>query len=339
MIKRITLLALVLAVFLGSLSLPGEARAAEVLYNAIITKLFANSYTNVYAVPDKDSRPIDSMKPGTPIKVVEVLPNYIGILHGGKTAYVLRHRIADAVPVDPVKTPRYGTVVNRYYAIMDQDTPIMSAPDAGSETLITLHQGAMVGFVDVNDGWAYTIFKRQFGYVDTRLLKELHMVAPSLEYGDNETPIAVYNSFYNITDNDANRNRMSNLAVCGKRMSVTLSPGQTLDFNNHVGPFTRGNGYLEAGALADGEWILASGGGSCQASSTLYNVVLQLMGLTVLRRAPHGPNAISYLPHGVDASSGALNFVFRNDYDFPISIRSHVQDGSMYIAIYKGGNP
>jgi vancomycin resistance protein YoaR len=77
------------------------------------------------------------------------------------------------------------------------------------------------------------------------------------------------------------------------------------------------------------------GGGSCQVSSTLYNVVLQLSGLTVLRRAPHGSNGAKYLPHGVDASSGMLNFVFRNDYPFPISIAAHTQDGSLFIAIYK----
>ncbi|MDD3109161.1 MAG: VanW family protein, partial [Eubacteriales bacterium] len=76
-------------------------------------------------------------------------------------------------------------------------------------------------------------------------------------------------------------------------------------------------------------------GGSCQVSSTLYNAVLQLTGLTVLRRAPHGANGIAYLPHGVDASSGGLNFVFRNDYPFPVRIYAHVQDGSLFVAFYK----
>ncbi len=334
--KRILIITLALLVVLGSLPAPARAQNTQVLYNAIITKLFANSMTSVYTEADKDSRVIDTMKPGTPIQVVEVLPNYVGILHKGNVAYVLRHRIADAVAVDPVRTPRYGTAVNHYYATLDKATPVKAAPDANSETLITLYAGAKIGFLDVNDGWAYTIFKRQYGYVDTRLLPQLEMVAPSEAYSNQDVPLAVYNSFYNIADTDTNKSRISNLVVCGQRMDVTMAPGQTLDFNNNVGPFTKRNGYLPAGALADGEWTLAYGGGSCQASSTLYNVVLQLMGLTVLRRAPHGPNAISYLPHGVDASSGALNFVFRNDYDFPVTLRTHVQDGSMFIAMYRG---
>jgi vancomycin resistance protein YoaR len=68
----------------------------------------------------------------------------------------------------------------------------------------------------------------------------------------------------------------------------------------------------------------------------LYNVVLQLTGLTVLVRSPHGPHGVSYIPHGVDASSGKLNFIFRNDYPFPVTISAHVQDGSLFVAIYKG---
>lgn len=329
--------ALSLCVLTLAAFLPASA-APEVLYNAIITRVFPNSITNVYAEPDKTSKVLDSMKPGTPIQITEVLPDYVGILRGGRTAYVLRKRIDQAVALDPVKTPRFGTAVNRYYVTLDRETPVRAAPDSGAETLITLQKGAMLGFLDVNDGWAYTIYKRQYGYVDTRLLPALETVAPTEEYPNADMPIAVYNSFYKITEDEYNLNRISNLKVGCQRMSVTMQPGQTMDFNNEVGPFTRANGYLEAGALSDGEWTLASGGGSCQISSTLYNVVLQLTGLTVLRRAPHGADGASYLPHGVDASSGALNFVFRNDYTFPITIRSHVQDGSLFIAIYRGGN-
>ena len=46
-------------------------------------------------------------------------------------------------------------------------------------------------------------------------------------------------------------------------------------------------------------------------------------------------NGAPYLPHGVDASSGDLNFIFRNDYNFPIRIQSHVQDGVLFIAFYR----
>ena len=118
-------------------------------------------------------------------------------------------------------------------------------------------------------------------------------------------------------------------------MNRVMQPGDVLDFNNSVGPFNAGNGYFQAPALYEGEVVPAYGGGSCQASSTLYNVVLQLTGLTVTARAPHGADGAPYLPHGVDASSGDLNFIFRNDYDFPVRITSHVQDGVLFVAIYR----
>ena len=333
-IKRALALSLMALLLLALL--PAGAASNKVLYNAKISTLFPNSTTNVYAKPDTSSQVLANYKPGHPIQIVEVLPNFVGILQGSKTGYVLRHRIMDPVAVDFANTPRFGTAVNQYYAVATGDMVIRAEPDPNGEVLITLTEGAHVGFLDVENGWARTIFKRQYGYVDTRSLAELIMVAPAPEEGTPEMPIAVYNSFYDISENENNINRINNLVVGGQRLSKTLSPGQQLDFNNEVGPFRASNGYLPAGALVDGELVFdVYGGGSCQVSSTMYNVVLQLSGLTVLRRAPHGTNGIKYLPHGVDASSGKLNFVFRNDYDFPIRITSHVQDGSLFLAIYK----
>jgi len=114
-----------------------------------------------------------------------------------------------------------------------------------------------------------------------------------------------------------------------------MQPGEVLNFNQTVGPFRPSSGYKEANGLFEGELIATYGGGSCQVSSTLYNAVLQLTGLTVIARAPHGANGAPYLPHGVDASSGDLNFIFRNDYGFPVRVSSHVQDGALFIAIYR----
>lgn len=332
-IKHIALSLLALVLLLSSM--PAKAES-QVRYKGIISTYYPNSMTSVYAAPDKDSQVITTLKPGTPIQVMQVDPGYVSILINGKTGWVLRHRIMDVEPLDPASTPRYGTAINHYFATMAGEVHVKAAPDKDSETLITLKAGAQLGFLDVTDGWARTIFKRQYGYVDTRSLPELEMVAPSPEAGTSEVPIAVYNSFYNIADNESNINRISNLAVGGERMSKTLAPGQSMDFNAEVGPFRASNGYKPAGALVDGELVLdVYGGGSCQVSSTLYNVLLQLNKVTVLRRAPHGPGGILYLPHGVDATSGRLNLVFRNDYEFPISIRTHVQDGSLFIAMYR----
>ena len=329
-------IALTAALLLLIILLPAHTDGGKVLYNAKITNLFPNSTTRVYAKPDTDSTVLANYKPGRDIQIVDVQPNFVQIKLGKKTGWVLRHRIMDPVALDFVSTPKFGTAINHLFTTVDSPIEIKAAPDTDSQTLIVLSKGAKLGFLDADNGWARTIFKRQYGYVDTRTLSELEMVAATEDAGTSEIPIAVYNSFYDISDSENNLNRINNLMVGGQRMSKILQPGQTLDFNSEVGPFKASNGYKPAGALVDGELVFdVYGGGSCQVSSTLYNVVLQLSGLTVLRRAPHGANGAKYLPHGVDASSGMLNFVFRNDYPFPISIAAHTQDGSLFIAIYK----
>lgn len=338
------LLAGMLTFTLILLSLVNASFAASrktVLYTASITTAYgSDSATVVYHTPDalkpNSSVPrLGTLKPGSPIEIVDVQPNYVEILFGNSTGFVLRMRIENVIAVNPAITPRYGTVVSRYYTVLDSEAEVKSEPDAGSETLITLQAGTYLGFVDISDGWARLIFKRQYGYVSTDLLPSLYMVAPTEALAEEDTPIAVYNSFYNIAENEMNLNRIENLKVGSVRMDRVMQPGESMDFNGSVGPFTARNGYLKAWGLFEGELVPSSGGGSCQISSTLYNAVLPLNGLTVLARAPHGLNGAPYLPHGVDASSGGLNFIFRNDYNFPVRIVSHVQDGVLYIAIYK----
>lgn len=334
---------LLLLTMLISLLVPAGALADKkpVLYTGRISLDYgADSATGVYYTPDVISpdssvKRLATLKAGTEINIVDVLPNYLEINYGNRTGFVLRHRTSNIVAVDPVNTPRYGTVVSQYYTTLDRETHVMAKPETGSEVLITLQAGTQLAFVDITGGWARLIFKRQYGYVNTLDLPNLQMVAPNEQSGDQYTPLAVYNSFYNIADNEMNNNRIENIKVGVDRMDRVMQPGETLDFNGTVGPFSRRNGYLSSWGLFEGELVPSVGGGSCQLSSTLYNVVLQLTGLTVLARAPHGRNGAPYLPHGVDASSGDLNFIFRNDYNFPIRIQSHVQDGVLFIAFYR----
>ncbi|MHC1785686.1 MAG: VanW family protein [Christensenellales bacterium] len=338
--KRLMSLLMLLLLSTGALQYSAVAAGKKVLYRAKITTNYAGA-TTVYSAPLKDPRSskpsqrLGTFRPGAPIDVVDVLPNYLEINYARGTGFVLRHRTMDVVAVDPANTARYGTVVSRYYTVLDRETAVRAEPDDSAEALITLGAGTRLAFMDITDGWARLIFKRQYAYVNTFSLPELEMIAPREADGDSDTPIAAYNSFYNIQTNEANLNRMHNLAICSQRMDRVMQPGEQLDFNNTVGPFNARNGYLEANALFEGELVPAYGGGSCQASSTLYNVVLQLTGLTVIARAPHGANGAPYLPHGVDASSGDLNFIFRNDYSFAIRLVSHVQDGVLFIAIYR----
>ena len=255
-----------------------------------------------------------------------------------KTGYVKRVCLENPKTIDPTTTPPYGVDFNHYLvSIAAQDAPVWSAP-GGGEALITLHEGARVSLIGFEEGYGKVIYHRQYGYIDSRLLGSVTPVYEIAESAGTDAPIASYTSFYKITTDESNLNRINNIQVaCGKMNVFPIYAGTELNFNRDMGPYSARNGYLPAGVLAEGGLNLGYGGGTCQVSSTLYNVVLQLPGLTVLQRRAHGDNGASYLPIGVDAAVGnnTLNFRFRNDYPFPIRIDASAQDGALTIAIYK----
>ena len=314
--------------------------AIKVLYNGVVSRRYSKSTTSVYPKMDKKSTPYKWLNPGTKIEITAVYPAWVAVKDGNSIGYILRNRI-DIEPdgaLDRVNTPPYPVIEHFYYLFIDRDVEVKAGKNESSKTLSVLTAGAKVAIIGVEDGWAKLVFKRQYGYIDTRNLTEIYPIASNIEAAGTDEPIAVFTSFYKDTDDEANINRINNLGVACKYISKTIKPGEMMDFNQTVGPFNARNGYLSAPVLKDKGTKLSFGGGSCQVSSTLWDTLMQLPGITVLMRKPHGNNAASYLPHGMDASSGAtnLNFKFRNDYDFPIRIEASTHDFALFVAIYKG---
>ncbi len=293
--------------------------------------------TRMYALADGASETVGRIAQGTRFDVLAFDPVWARVRLGDVTGYIRRSTMDTVVAIDPVSTPPYGVEVNRYVGAARTETRVQAAPSEDAQTLITLQAGARLSFICVENGWAKLVFKRQYGYVDTNALTDLRMVYGTAAAGDSEAPIAAYTSFYDVADTRVNQNRIHNIQNACQRMSVTLAPGDTLDFNRDVGPYGPNTGYLEAVVLVDGASKLGYGGGTCQTSSTLYNVLLQLPLMNVLQRRPHGPSGAKYLPHGMDAAVGTdnLNLRFRNEYAFPVRIEASAQDGALYIAIYK----
>lgn len=325
-------LALVLC-FLSAPAAQAVSKKSDVLYEGIITRRYANSYTNVYDRMDSETgKVVKTLNAGNSIQILDVYPGWVAIKVGSGVGYVRRNRIDVTGNPDPVNTPNYPITPMPYYAVIDRDVEVKADKSAESDTLSLLTDGARVAIEGFEDGWAVVIHKRQYGYINTNDLNEILPVASSVETADAETPIAVFNSFYND-----NPDRIVNLARCCELISHVVQPGQTINFNNDVSPFSAANGYMLAPVLVKGETKMGYGGGSCQVSSTLWDTLMQLPGITVLRRNPHGDNAASYLPHGMDAASGTntQNFIFRNDYDFPIRIDASTHDLALFIAIYK----
>ena len=257
----------------------------------------------------------------------------------GVTGYILRRRIYGVKPVDPVHTPPYGVQKSAYIARTAAACPVRRAMSGEAEAFVTLEEGTLISVWRFQEGWAIVPYWHTYGYIDARLLTELIPVSPMDAPLRGDTPIAAYTSYYSMKRSRSNLNRINNIAVACRRMSRTLTPGEKLDFNRDVGPYHAATGYKKAPVLSNGETVPGYGGGTCQASSTLYNAMLQLPGVEVLQRRPHGPYGASYLPHGVDAAVGndEQNLRLRNGYDFPLCIDAFsVGDGAVTVCVYAG---
>lgn len=133
----------------------------------------------------------------------------------------------------------------------------------------------------------------------------------------------------------SNYNRINNVKLAAKHIDgVILEPGDSFSYNGTVGQRTKANGFLEAGAYANGQVVQEVGGGICQVSSTLYYCTL-ISNLKITARTNHY-FTVGYIEPGMDAtvSWGAPDFQFQNNRAFPIKIRAYVSNGSLTVEIW-----
>lgn len=131
---------------------------------------------------------------------------------------------------------------------------------------------------------------------------------------------------------DANRNHNLTLA-CEAMDGLVLQPGEVFSYNDTLGPRTKENGYLRAGAYSGWELVQAYGGGICQGSTTIYCAALYA-DLEIVQRRNHGYK-VGYIDPGLDATVnwGGPDFQFRNSSHFPIKIAAEVSDGFVKVTI------
>lgn len=296
-------------------------------------------YTSGYPVRSiYEGRTFRTKKEGERGEILHLDPMWAIVRYDGKIAYVKRHRIYGVEPVDPVNTPPYGVMKPQYVATTASTAEVHVSMSHEDICWVVLNPGTKLTVHKIVDGWAVVIYMRTYAYIDIRDLTDLVAISPTDTPLNDDTPIAAYTSFYKMNDTEKNHNRIYNIALGAKRMSVVLQPGETYNCNNQMGPYTESVGYLVAGALADGEGVDGVGGGTCQVSSTIYNALLQLPGVQIIKRRAHGENGAPYLPHGVDAAVGndSLNLVFKNIYDFPIRLEGNTTgDGALCWIIYR----
>ncbi|EHQ88050.1 VanW family protein [Desulfosporosinus youngiae] len=152
-----------------------------------------------------------------------------------------------------------------------------------------------------------------------------------------DTVIGEFSTNFSVKE----KNRSVNLTAAAKALDgKVLRPGETLSFNETVGPREPETGYKDAYVIINGEYVKGTGGGVCQVSSTLYNAVL-LSNLEITERMPHAV-VVGYIPPGQDATVNYPNidFKFKNNTPSLVYLRSDVKQGVLTIQIWgkKTGN-
>ncbi|WP_296644794.1 VanW family protein [Romboutsia sp. 13368] len=129
--------------------------------------------------------------------------------------------------------------------------------------------------------------------------------------------------------------RSHNIELAAKSTSnVLLMPGETFSYNEHTGKRTISNGYKNAPVIVQGVVQEGVGGGVCQVSTTLYNAVLYA-GLEIESIKNHSIPS-SYVQKGRDAtvSDGAIDFIFKNNLEYPVYIKNSVYGNTLTCTIY-----
>ena len=294
--------------------------------------------SSLFAERDTTSKRLVYNKASVTADVLYVGSTWAILRYKDTIGYIKRQRIYNVTPVDSVNTPPYGVQKSCYIATTARECPVRKSMSESDESWVVLNPGTMLSIWQLQDGWAIVPYWRTYGYINLNDLTDFIPVSPTDTPLDSDTPIAAYTSYYSTSTAGTNPNRIVNISVACQRLTRVMQPGERLDFNANVGPYRPGNGYKQAPVLINGVAKPGYGGGTCQVSSTLYNALLQLPGIEILQRRPHGPGGAKYLPHGVDAAVGNenLNLRFRNDYDFPIRVEGHSSgDGALLMVIYR----
>lgn len=336
MIKRIffsVALLLMMAAALPFALATEESKMPTPIYSGVTT---SNLFIRTERSQEAES--VGMLEMGEKALILAYDPEWVTVVKGNEkswvTGYVLRHKVDEIKMLEGAEYP-FGTTPASYIGVIAKDTKLYPGPKAEGDALFTLREGARVAILEIEDGWAKVIYWRQYGYFYMDAVKDLSPVfgEQMAKPGDM---ISAFISFYRIDSEGLNPNRMLNIAKACEYIAIEIPPGGEFAFDSVAGPYRGDRGYLEGMSFFEGQAVPSTGGGVCQVSSTMYNVLLAMpKGINVLHRRAHGPSGATYLPHGVDAAvgNGELNLIFKNVYDFSIVIEAKAHEGVLFIAI------
>ena len=156
--------------------------------------------------------------------------------------------------------------------------------------------------------------------------------------GASSGDIVVSSFSTSIADQDENVKRNIMIA-CTKLNGAVIGPNAVFSFNDTVGEGSAKNGFAPGRVLYRDRVAIESGGGLCQVSSTLYNVLL-MAGCTIIERHRHS-QPVTYVPVGLDATIkyGRKDLKIKNPHQFDLKIEIKANQSSLAAVITAAQKP
>lgn len=320
---------------INGVSLEGYTRQeAEDMFDSLIAEWGAREYTLTYGEMSWTFRAADF---DASLEVDQLLENAWNLGHvgsiGSRCDVILSMReneysfISD-MDYDEMKLDRFVYSIS---AEIDRD-PVNAEVllDVDAPRLITQSQdGARL---DVEATRETILSLLVMGTGDTSL--KVDIISPEVSSDEVSGGLGVIASYStDMTTSSSKRYENVKLALSNFNC-MAVYDGDTVSFNEVVGERTKERGYREAAEYAGTSVVTGYGGGSCQASTTLYCAVI-MAGMDIIERHPHNMT-VAYAEPSLDAtvSWGSKDFVFRNSTGHTIYIYTNVTREQATVIIY-----
>lgn len=172
--------------------------------------------------------------------------------------------------------------------------------------------------------------------LDTKIDIEIPMLElrPNVLMSDIENSVVKRGDFstsYSKSTQDRKFNVKHALDVFN---GMQILPMQEISFNSTTGARTTENGYKKANIILNGVYVEGTGGGVCQASTTLYNALLNA-DLEITEVNKHTlPSSYIWLAFDAMVSEGYSDLKFKNNTDNIIYVKTYSDENNVYVEIY-----
>lgn len=142
-------------------------------------------------------------------------------------------------------------------------------------------------------------------------------------------------SEYSTSLAGSDKNRKHNVETAIKCFNgLIVLPDEEISFNKTTGERTNNSDYKPAKIIVQGEFVVGTGGGVCQASTTLYNALIR-SDLEILEVHNHSL-PVGYVPLGFDAmvNDSTSDLVFKNTTGFPLYFCTGLKDEKVFVKIF-----